>query len=182
MATDSGIGTVSIARSRNMRAVRSKDTAAERLVRSILHKCGYRFRLHDRSLPGKPDIVFGARRRVVEVRGCFWHLHADPQCPKAGLPQTRREWWAAKLNSNAARDERNVSSLREAGWEVLEIWECQLKDPASLRKRLVDYLGPPRFERPGLDRPRASPGCHRGSLPVTTASRRSWGGRKGGEA
>jgi len=128
-----------------MRAVRGKHTSGELRVRRLLHALGYRFRLHVRDLPGRPDIVFRGRRRAIEVRGCFWHRHADPACRNAVLPATRREWWAEKLEANVARDGRNLAALWAAGWTVLVLWECQLGDDAGLRRRLVDFLGPPRL-------------------------------------
>lgn len=139
------------ARRRNMRAVQGRDTAAERRVRRRLHALGYRFRLHARDLPGRPDIVFSARRRVIEVRGCFWHRHPDPTCRNAVLPATRRDWWVQKLEANVARDARNLAALQAAGWEVLVLWECALADPGALDRQLTEFLGPTRF-RPGRSR------------------------------
>lgn len=133
---------VSDAKRRNMQAIRSKDTAPELTVRRLLHKLGYRYRLHRRDLPGRPDIVLGSRRKAIEVRGCFWHQHPDPGCSKATLPATRREWWAAKLQANVRRDSENLSALSAAGWDVLVVWECELRDYAELQTRLMDFLGP----------------------------------------
>lgn len=129
-------------RRRNMRAVRGKDTAAEVKVRRVLHALGYRFRLHAADLPGRPDIVLPRHRGVVEVRGCFWHRHPDPSCRNAVLPTVRRDWWAEKLDRNVARDARNMALLRDAGWRVLEVWECELADQAHLRTRLAHFLDP----------------------------------------
>lgn len=126
-----------------MRAVRGRDTAAELSVRRLLHGLGYRFRLHARDLPGRPDIVFRARRRIIEVRGCFWHRHPDATCRNAVLPATRREWWAEKLDANVARDARNLTALEAGGWQVLVLWECELSDSAALVHRLAAFLGPP---------------------------------------
>jgi DNA mismatch endonuclease Vsr len=134
---------VSEARRRNMRAVRDRNTLPELKVRKLLHRLGYRFRLHQAHLPGRPDIVFPARRKVIEVRGCFWHQHADRACPKAGMPATRREWWQEKLSGNVRRDERNLAALRTAGWDVLVLWECELRDAPDLASRLTDHLGSP---------------------------------------
>lgn len=131
------------ARRRNMSAIRSKHTKPELLVRGLLHRLGYRFRLHRRDLPGRPDIVFPSRRKVVEVRGCFWHRHPDPSCRNAVLPRTRAEWWQAKLEANVARDERNMRALLELGWEVLVVWECETDAP-DLAIRLAHFLGPAR--------------------------------------
>ena len=109
-------------------------------MRRLLFGMGYRFRLHRRDLPGTPDIVLAGRRKIVEVRGCFWHRHPDPACRNAVLPRVRADWWAAKLASNVARDERNLLVLRDAGWSVLVLWECEVKDAATLTARLRWFL------------------------------------------
>lgn len=124
-----------------MSAVRGRDTAPEMTVRRMLHAASYRFRLHRRDLPGRPDLVFPLRRKVIEIRGCFWHRHAG--CPGATLPKTRREWWTAKLDGNVARDARNAALLEQSGWELLEVWECELGEMALLEDRLRAFLGPP---------------------------------------
>ncbi|MSP00115.1 MAG: DNA mismatch endonuclease Vsr [Acetobacteraceae bacterium] len=131
---------VPAARRRNLAAVAAKDTGPELRVRRWLHAMGYRFRLHRRDLPGTPDIVLAGRRKIVEVRGCFWHRHPDPACRNAVLPRTRAEWWAAKLARNVARDERNLAALADAGWSVLVLWECELKDESGLEARLRSFL------------------------------------------
>lgn len=132
-------------RRRNMSAIRGSHTKPELVVRSLLHRLGYRFRLHRRDLPGRPDIVFLSRRKVVEVRGCFWHRHPDPACRNAVMPTTRREWWEAKLAANVARDARNLAALEDAGWAVLVLWECEVRDDrGDLSPRLQAFLGPPR--------------------------------------
>ena len=141
----SKIADVPDARRRVMRAVRSKDTRPERCVRSLLHCEGYRFRLHRRDLPGTPDIVFPGRAAVIEVRGCFFHSHEG--CPRATLPATRREWWAAKLRRNKERDHANEAAILRLGWRVLILWECELRDRDATRKRVRLFLGPPRRER-----------------------------------
>ena len=128
------------ARRRNLAAVRGKDTAPELRVRRLLHRMGYRFRLHRRDLPGTPDIVLAGRRKIIEVRGCFWHHHPDPACRNAVLPRTRTDWWAEKLARNAARDARNLAALRALGWSVLVLWECETKDEAALTARLRSFL------------------------------------------
>jgi DNA mismatch endonuclease Vsr len=138
---------VSEGRRRNMRAIRGKDSLAERRVRLLLHQLGYRYQLHARYLPGTPDIVFSARGKVVEVRGCFWHRHPDPRCRNAILPTTRKDWWLDKLEGTVRRDTRNLTALTSAGWTVLVVWECETKDAESLRKRLVDFLGATRLAR-----------------------------------
>lgn len=128
-------------RSRIMSRVRSKDTKPELLVRRLAHAMGYRFRLHRADLPGRPDLVFPARGKVVFIHGCFWHGH--PGCPNARRPKSREEFWSPKLDGNRRRDARNLRRLRCAGWGAMVIWECQLKNPDRLRARLRRFLGPP---------------------------------------
>lgn len=123
-----------------MAAVRAKDTGPERAVRGALHKAGYRFRLHRRDLPGSPDLVFPGRRKIIEVRGCFWHRHPDPSCKNAVLPRVRSEWWQHKLAANVARDARNDAQLAAMGWKVLVVWECEVSRMAELVERLVSFL------------------------------------------
>jgi len=135
--------TVSEVRRRNMQAVRSKDTKPEMAIRRLLHGMGYRYRLHVKDLPGKPDLVFPARRAIIEVRGCFWHRHADPSCKNAILPATRREWWQAKLERNVARDRVNEEALSRLGWRVAVVWECEVRRDANMTVAgLADFLGP----------------------------------------
>jgi DNA mismatch endonuclease Vsr len=133
---------VTLARSKNMAAVRPKDTVPELAVRRMLHRMGFRYRLHVRGLPGRPDIVFPSRRKVIEVRGCFWHRHPDPACRNAVLPTTRREWWTNKLNANVERDARNIEALSQLGWSVLVIWECEV-ERADCEARLIHFLNDP---------------------------------------
>ena len=130
-------------RSANMSAIRSKGTKPELLVRQLLHRLGYRYRLHRKDLPGKPDIVFGSRRKAIEVRGCFWHQHPDPTCRDARPPSSNQDYWGTKLQRNIDRDAANLSALEEAGWSVLVIWECEVASP-RLEDRLLDFLGAPR--------------------------------------
>jgi DNA mismatch endonuclease Vsr len=128
-------------RRRNLAAVAGKDTTPELRVRRLLFRMGYRFRLHRRDLPGTPDIVLARRRKIIEVRGCFWHRHPDPTCRNAVLPKVRAEWWAAKLARNVTRDARNLAALHEVGWSVLVLWECEVRDEAALEARLRSFLG-----------------------------------------
>jgi DNA mismatch endonuclease Vsr len=130
-------------RSALMSRIRARNTKPELVVRRLLHHMGYRFRLHKRDLPGKPDIAFPSRRKVIDVRGCFWHRHLNPGCVNAVLPQTRREWWLAKLQGNVERDARNLRALADLGWETLIVWECETRNPAVLVPRLVRFLGRP---------------------------------------
>lgn len=125
-------------RSRIMRAVKGKNTAPERMVRSLLHRAGYRFRLHRRDLPGNPDLVFPGRRKVVFVHGCFWHGH---DCKRgAREPKSNIDYWRSKIARNRARDRKAAEELAAAGWRMLTVWECQLKEPDSLRERLTGFL------------------------------------------
>jgi DNA mismatch endonuclease (patch repair protein) len=118
-------------RSRLMSTIRSKDTKPEMAVRSYLHARGLRYRLHDRALPGKPDLVFKSRGVAVFVHGCFWHGHEN--CRRARLPETTTEYWISKISGNRKRDRLVAGRLRRLGWRVLTVWECQLK-PARLEK------------------------------------------------
>ncbi|WP_208399636.1 very short patch repair endonuclease [Dyella sp. SG562] len=121
-------------RSRNMAAVHSSNTAAEKAVRSILHGLGLRFRLHLKTLPGTPDIVLRRHSTVVLVHGCFWHGH---NCPRGKMPSTRQDFWVPKLQRNRSRDAHNARRLRQLGWHVLTVWECELRKPNLLRERLA---------------------------------------------
>ena len=127
-------------RSKRMSLIRGKNTKAELLVRRLVHGLGYRYRLHDRKLPGKPDIVFKRRKKVIFVHGCFWHQHPDPRCKIAHLPKTNTDFWKEKLARNQHRDTKNVALLLSLGWEVLEIWECQLSNMNSLQEKLHAFL------------------------------------------
>ena len=130
------------ARRKNLAAVKGKHTTPERAVRRLLHAMGYRFRLHVRDLPGRPDIVMPGRRKIVDVRGCFWHRHPDPTCRNAVLPKTRADWWAEKLTRNVARDAANAAALEAAGWSVLVVWECEVSSDPTLPDRLRAFLEP----------------------------------------
>lgn len=125
-------------RSRMMRLVRSKDTRPEMLVRRLVYKLGLRYRLHESRLPGKPDLVFWGRRKVIFVHGCFWHLHIA--CARAKLPKSRVEFWRCKLEANQRRDVANLATLSNRGWQVLVIWECELGDLVALEHRVRDFL------------------------------------------
>ena len=130
-------------RSRMMAGIRSSDTKTERLVRSMLHRMGYRFTLRNRKLPGSPDIVLPRYRTAIFVHGCFWHRH--PGCSKATTPATRAEFWQQKFAANVARDARAVRALDELGWRVMTVWECELRNPESVIDLLRQSL---RSERP----------------------------------
>lgn len=118
-------------RQRNMSRIRGRDTKPEMLIRRGLHARGLRYRLHDKSLPGRPDLVFPRYRAVIFVHGCFWHAH---RCPLSMLPATRRDFWKAKLQGNADRDRKALDRLLATGWRVLVIWECALRGPGRLEE------------------------------------------------
>ena len=130
---------VTPARSALMRAVRQRNTKPEIELRKLLHSRGWRFRLHGKGLPGSPDIVFSKRRKAIFVHGCFWHGH---DCSKGRLPKTRREFWAAKMEDNRARDARVVQGLEQEGWGVLTVWQCEMKERDALINTVEDFLGP----------------------------------------
>ncbi len=124
-----------------MSLVRSKDTKPELRVRRLVHGLGYRYRLHGRDLPGSPDLVFGPRRKVVFVHGCFWHRHEG--CSRNRIPKSpeRRAFWREKLDGNARRDRENQEALRRMGWRILVIWECETSDLDRLTSRIKAFLG-----------------------------------------
>ena len=126
------------ARSRLMSRIGPKDTHPERTVRSMLHRLGYRFRLHRKDLPGTPDSVLPGRGAVVFVHGCFWHGHS---CKVGKMSKSRTEYWDPKIEANRQRDKRKSRRLRTLGWRVLTVWECELKKPQKLQCRLLRYFG-----------------------------------------
>ena len=128
------------ARSRIMRAIKSKNTAPELVVRRLLHSLGYRFRLHRTDLPGKPDIVLPKHKAVIFVHGCFWHQHPSADCRNAQVPRSNNAYWAPKLAGNVARDGEAVRLLVMLGWRVLIVWECETKK-AGLAEALQAFLG-----------------------------------------
>ncbi|MDB0571548.1 very short patch repair endonuclease [Ralstonia solanacearum] len=125
-------------RSRMMRNIQGKNTAPELIVRSAAHALGLRFRLHDKKLPGTPDLVLRRYRTAIFVHGCFWHRHG---CALTAVPKTRTEFWMAKFEANQRRDARNREDLKDLGWRVLEIWECETRQPAVVRARLAEFFG-----------------------------------------
>jgi DNA mismatch endonuclease (patch repair protein) len=129
-----------VERSRVMRAVKSGDTTPELVVRRLVHALGYRYRLHRRDLPGRPDLVLPRLGKVIQVHGCFWHRHA---CDAGqSTPASRQEYWDAKFARNVERDRSNLRKLRRLGWSVLVIWECQTRLPkrATLARRITRFL------------------------------------------
>jgi len=127
-------------RSRNMARIRSHDTKPEQVVRRLVTALGLRYRLQRKDLPGKPDLVFGPRRTVILVHGCFWHQHRS--CPAGRIPTANRPFWETKLSRNTARDAETKRALQQLGWRVLTVWECESKQPEKLLRRLARLLPP----------------------------------------
>lgn len=125
-------------RSHIMSLVKAKDTKPEMVVRRLIHAMGYRYRLHDRTLPGCPDLVFKSHRKVIFVSGCFWHRHHCPNGTR--MPKTRIAFWRKKLEGNKARDTKNIRELRQQGWKVLVIWECSIHNPQKLTNLLKRFF------------------------------------------
>jgi DNA mismatch endonuclease (patch repair protein) len=124
-------------RRRIMQAVKGKDTGPEWTVRRLLHSLGYRYRLHPRELPGKPDIVFSRRKKAIFVHGCFWHSHG---CSIGQPPKSRLDYWLPKLHANKARDQHKAAQLAAMGWSVLTVWQCETKDQEALQEKLVTFV------------------------------------------
>jgi DNA mismatch endonuclease (patch repair protein) len=125
-------------RSWNMAQIRSRDTKPERIVRSVLQRMGYRFRLNRKDLPGTPDIVLPRHNLIIEVYGCYWHRHA--RCKDASTPKTRTDFWKRKFSENVKRDRKVRRQLKKLGWRVIVVWECSTRDPESLALRLDRVL------------------------------------------
>jgi DNA mismatch endonuclease, patch repair protein len=121
-----------------MSMVRSKDTAPELEVRKLIFAMGYRYRLHVRGLPSKPDIVMMGRRKIIDVRGCFWHGHSG--CKYGRLPKSREDFWKTKIEHNRERDTRNLGLLEGDGWRVLVVWQCELQNPDLLKAKLYEFI------------------------------------------
>ena len=132
-------------RSWNMSRIRGRDTKPEVAVRSVLHELGFRFRLHRKDLPGRPDIVLARHRAVMFVHGCFWHRHA--RCRFAYSPKSNIAFWSQKFRSNVVRDQRDRCRLQKLGWRVVVIWECEIVDRAALARRLRAALATPNCRR-----------------------------------
>jgi DNA mismatch endonuclease, patch repair protein len=125
-------------RSERMSRVRAQDTKPEMAARKLVFSLGYRYRLHDRRLPGTPDLVFAARRKVIFVHGCFWHRHRG--CPNTRWPKSKLRFWVPKLTENRARDLKKLRKLRRLGWGVLVLWECEVKRETGLCSRIREFL------------------------------------------
>ena len=128
-------------RSENMRRIKSKNMKPEMVVRSIVHQMGFRYRLHRRNLPGKPDLVFAPRKKVIFVHGCFWHGHDDPACPDGRRqPKSNLDDWLPKLARNKERDAAHAAALAGLGWSAMTVWECDLKREERLTHALRHFL------------------------------------------
>ena len=127
-------------RARCMSHIRSSGMKPERAVRSMVHRAGYRFRLHRRDLPGKPDLVLARHRAVIFVHGCFWHWHPDAACPIAGLPKSNLGYWRPKLTRTRERDLVHGAALADLGWGVHTVWECELRDPDRVLQGIRSFL------------------------------------------
>jgi len=127
-------------RSDNMRRITSFNTKPEMAVRHILYSLGYRYRFHRKDLPGKPDLVFASRKKIIFVHGCFWHQHNLATCLDSRVPKSNRHYWNKKLKNNVQRDIGNQMKLSELGWDILTIWECEIKNDNKLIKRMQKFL------------------------------------------
>ena len=125
-------------RSERMSRVRDRDSKAEMIVRRLVYSLGYRYRLHITTLPGKPDIVLSRRRKIIFLHGCFWHRHKD--CALARLPKSRLDFWIPKLERNRERDIEVMRVLKDQGWSVLVVWECEVSNKARLTEKLTNFL------------------------------------------
>jgi DNA mismatch endonuclease (patch repair protein) len=125
-------------RQRNMAAIKGKNTKPEMVVRQLVYRLGYRYRLHRKDLPGKPDLFFPGRRKIIEIHGCYWHMH-DCSYGRV-MPKTNAEFWQTKRLSNVARDKRNMEKLVKQGFRILILWECEVKDITRLQERIRQFL------------------------------------------
>ena len=138
-------------RSARMRRIPRANTAPEMIVRRLAHHLGYRYRLHQRALPGTPDLTFPRRKKIIFVHGCFWHRHRE--CSLASTPKNNRQFWVEKFEANVQRDRRKEEALRELGWDVLTIWQCETRMPFELEQLLRNFLGPPTSRARQVDAP-----------------------------
>ena len=125
-----------------MRKIRSKGMNPEILVRKMIYRMGYRYRLHRSDLLGRPDLVFTSRKKVIFVHGCFWHQHAATTCKIARVPKSNKSYWLPKLQNNVERDAQHLQCLKQAGWDVLVIWECEIRDRTLTENRVRSFLDP----------------------------------------
>lgn len=129
-----------MSRSENMRRIRSKNTSPELIVRRLIYSMGYRYRLHKKDLPGKPDIVFLSRKAVIFIHGCFWHQHPEPSCKSTHIPKSNQDYWGPKLESNIERDKTHLEALNRLGWRVLVLWECEISDTLMIAEKIKKFL------------------------------------------
>lgn len=132
-------------RSRIMSRISGKNTKPEILVRSLLHRMGYRFRIHKKNLPGKPDICLPKHKKIIFVHGCFWHGHKN--CPRAKRPTTNVEFWNKKIDGTIERDKENIKGLKELGWQTLTIWTCEIKNQDALKNKLISFIERDEFKQ-----------------------------------
>lgn len=125
-------------RSQIMSRISGKNTKPELLVRSLLHRMGYRFRVYKKELPGKPDITLPKHKKVIFVHGCFWHGHKN--CPRSKRPDTNVEFWNKKIDGNILRDKKNIQRLENLGWETLTLWTCEIKNQDILKRKLISFM------------------------------------------
>ena len=123
-----------------MRAIRSKGMKPEMIVRKLVYSLGYRYRLHRKNLPGKPDLVFSPRQKLIFVHGCFWHQHGSRSCKIVRVPKSNQGYWQPKLERNKANDKKHKAQLKKRGWEVLVVWECEISNPKELTKRIKNFV------------------------------------------
>ena len=123
-----------------MSRILSKDTSPELRVRRIVHRLGFRYRIHRKDLPGKPDLAFIGKKKVIFVHGCFWHQHKSPNCKNSRIPKSNTEYWIPKLQLNAKRDRKHLKLLKEMDWKALVVWECETKKPEKIIDRITDFL------------------------------------------
>ena len=122
-----------------MARIRSKNTKPEQIVRKVTYALGYRYRLHCKDVPGKPDLSFKGRKKAIFVNGCFWHVHKG--CKRGNIPKSNTEYWLKKLKRNVERDKLNIGTLKNNGWDVLVVWECETKDLDLLSNKIIEFLG-----------------------------------------
>ena len=127
-------------RSRNMRNIRSKNTKPEILLRKLIFNAGYRYRVHVTDIPGKPDLVFKSKKKVIFMHGCFWHQHEKKECRLTHKPKSNTKFWKEKFIKNKSRDRKNIKDLQALNWDILTVWECELENHETLLKIINDFL------------------------------------------
>lgn len=143
LETSAACAAASPGRLRTMQSIKGKNTRPELLVRNILTRLGYRYRLHPAKVPGRPDVAFIGRRKAIFVHGCFWHQHPDTACPLRKAPRSNLAYWGPKLDRNRARDVDNLKRLASLGWTTLVVWECELRAEDAVTRRMLEFLSTP---------------------------------------